>query len=174
MGILIVFVAFGSIYGITSLFGIDTDAMDIRVTMAFFVISCVVVYGMSFGAFAGVQRDSCGAVKSWKQVAINAAIPLAFQAVILSVVMLIPWFRNIVGNMFPPDTPEVAKVASAFAYYSFWAVLMGGALGGTLSGSCKVDETAVFDFDTNKVLEIPSENEGTDEVLSELGNLPAE
>jgi hypothetical protein len=47
--------------------------------------------------------------------------------------------------LFSPDTPAHTKAAVAFAYYSFWATLMGGALGGSFSGSCKAD----LPFDPN-------------------------
>ncbi len=137
MGTFMGIIAFASIYGIASMLGIGEDVVDVRLTFSFFVISCILVYGMSFGVFAGVQKDSCGEVRNWKQLALNAVFPLAFQAVLLTVVIFVPWFQDIVGNLFPPDVPAFGKAAAAFAYYSFWATMMGGALGGTLSGSCK-------------------------------------
>ena len=145
MGTVMALVAFGSVYGIATILQIGTDVVDARITFTFFILSCVVIYGISFGAFTGIQKDSCGEVKSWKQIALNATIPLAFHAGILAIVLLIPWFQNLVGNLFAPDTPAYTKTAMALAYYSFWAALMGGALGGTLSGSCKAE----LPFDPN-------------------------
>ncbi len=139
MGTLMAVLAFGVTYGLAAVLGIADDVIDIRITVAFLLISAIVIYGMSFGAFAGVQKDSCGEVRSWKQVALNALIPLAFQVSIMILILAVPWFRNVIGNLFPPGSPEFAKTATAFAYYSFWATLMGGSLGGTFSGSCKTD-----------------------------------
>jgi hypothetical protein len=146
MGTIMALVSFATIFGISSLLDIGGDIVDARITFSFFVLSCIVVYGISFGAFAIVQKDNCGEVKSWKQIALNALIPLAFQAGILILVILVPWFQNLVGNLFAPDTPAHTKAAMAFAYYSFWATMMGGALGGSFSGSCKVEEPIDIDF----------------------------
>ncbi len=143
MGILMAAVAFGVTYGLSAAMGIADDVMDVRITFVFLVVSAIVIYGMSFGAFAGVQKDSCGEVRSWKQVALNALIPLGFQVFTIIFILAIPWFRNVIGNLFPPGAPEFAKTATAFAYYSFWATLMGGALGGTFSGSCKQESSSV-------------------------------
>lgn len=133
--------AFAFIYGIASLLGVADDVMDIRITFLFFAVSCIVLYGTSFGIFAGVQKDGCGEVKNWSQIAMNAAIPTLAQVVLLSLVIFVPWFQNIVGDLLPPDTPAFGRSATAFAYYTFWATLLGGALGGTLSGSCNATPT---------------------------------
>jgi hypothetical protein len=143
MGTFMTLLSFGAIYGIASLLGIGDEVVDVRITFTFFVISCLVMYGASFGVFAGVQKDSCGEVKNWKQIALNALIPVVFQAVILTIVIFVPWFQNLVGDLLPPDTPAFGKAATAFAYYTFWATLLGGSLGGTMSGSCKKEEEKV-------------------------------
>ena len=171
MGTIMALVAFGSIYGIATMLDIGATVVDARITFTFFVISCIVVYGISFGAFAGIQKDNCGEVKNWKQIALNATIPLAFQAGTLTLVLLIPWFQNLVGNLFAPDTPAYTKTAMALAYYSFWATLMGGALGGAFSGSCKAElpfdpnfmekykpSTNKKDYIPNEVTEFANEN----------------
>jgi hypothetical protein len=146
MGVIMAVLAVGVTYGLAAVLGIADDVIDVRITFMFLVVSAIVIYGMSFGAFAGVQKDSCGEVRSWKQVALNALIPLGFQVVIMTLILAVPWFRNVIGNLFPPGTPEFAKTATAFAYYSFWATMMGGALGGTFSGSCKADTKPLTDL----------------------------
>jgi hypothetical protein len=155
--------------------------VDIRITFAFFIVSCVILYGISFGTFAGVQKDNCGEVKNWKQIALNALIPLAFHVVLLTVVLLVPWFQDIVGNLLPPDTPAYVKSATSLSYYTFWATMMGAALGGSFSGSCKTEMT----FDAFQQIGIPKEaqafvkeaTEATEATMPDVGvsvnlNLP--
>jgi hypothetical protein len=154
MGTVMALSSFAIIYGISSLLGIGEEVVDIRITFAFFVVSCVLLYAISFGTFAGVQKDNCGEVKSWKQIALNALIPLAFHAVLLTVVLLVPWFQDLVGNLMPPDTPAYVKSATSLSYYTFWATMMGAALGGSFSGSCKAE----MPFDLNALT--PSTNFG--------------
>jgi hypothetical protein len=139
-GVFMTLFSFAIMYGLAAVLGLADDVMDIRITFAFFVLSCITLYGSSFGVFAGVQKSTCGEVKNWKQIAMNAAIPTAFQISLLSLTLFIPWFQNVVGDLLPPDTPAFGKMAAAMAYYTFWATLMGGALGGTLSGSCKAED----------------------------------
>ncbi len=139
-GIFMTVFTFALIYGVASVFGIAEDVMDIRLTIMFFVLSCLVLYGTSFGIFAGVQKDNCGEVRNWKQIAVNASIPTVSQVILMSLILIVPWFQRLVGNLLPPDTPAFGKSATAFAYYTFWATVLGGALGGTLSGSCKTED----------------------------------
>lgn len=170
-GFFMVLFAFAFVYGLASLLGIGEDAMDIRITFFFFAVSCIVLYGTSFGIFAGVQKDSCGEVKNWSQIAMNAAIPTLVQVVLLSIVLFVPWFQNIVGDLLPPDTPAFGKSATAFAYYTFWATLLGGALGGTLSGSCNIP-TAMPTIPTMPLAETGVEGFGNEKHVR--FNLPPE
>ena len=183
MGTVMALSSFAVIYSIASMLGIGEDVVDIRITFAFFVVSCILLYGVSFGTFAGVQKDNCGEVKRWKQIALNALIPLAFHVGILTVVLIVPWFQDIVGNLLPPDTPAYAKTATALSYYTFWATMMGGALGGSFSGSCKVEvplDLSVFEkvkpTDTSLPVELlESETvEGFDSERHVRFNLPPE
>ena len=155
-GAFMVLLSFAVLYGLASVLGIAEDIIDIRITFAFFVISCIAVYGSSFGVFAGVQKSTCGEVKNWKQIALNALIPTLFQVVLLSLALFIPWFQNIVGDLLPPDTPVLGKMATALAYYTFWATLLGGAMGGTMSGSC-LNENAVFAELDNAILKVQAQ-----------------
>jgi hypothetical protein len=139
-GVFMALLSFAIVYGMAAMLGIE-DSVDIRIGFTFFVVSCMALYGSSFGVFAGVQKSNCGEVKNWKQIAMNATLPTLIQVVLLAMVFFIPWFQNVVGDMLPPDSPAFGKTAAALAYYTFWATLLGGALGGTMSGSCKVDPT---------------------------------
>ena len=158
-GVFMALLTFAVVYGIASILGIGENIVDVRITFTFFVVSCIALYGSSFGVFAGVQKDSCNEVKSWKQIAINAGIPTLIHAAITLLVIFVPWFQSIVGNLLPPDTPAFGKTAAAFAYYTFWSTLMGGALGGTLSGSCKVEDVSVLpkSLQLPEVPELPTE-----------------
>lgn len=137
MGLFMVLLAFAVMYGISSVLGLSEDFVDFRLLFAYFVVATVVLYGISFGVFAGVQTDSCGEVKNWKQIAMNAAIPMLTQVALFTLVFFVPWFQRVVGDMFPPETPAFGKTAATYAYYSFWATLLGASFGGSLSGSCK-------------------------------------
>ena len=66
----------------------------------------------------------------------NALISLGFQAGMLTLTAVVPWFRNIVMDLMPPDLDESIRDAVGYSYYSFWAMMFGVAVGGTLSGSC--------------------------------------
>jgi hypothetical protein len=142
--------------------GIEGDVTDIRVLAAYMVLSVAVIYGMSFGVFAGVQKEACNEVKSWKQVALNALIQVGFHVGLLILVTFVPWFRNSIGDLFPPDAPAALKSTTAYTYYGFWATLLGGALGGSMSASCRSSGTMpalpeLPTLPTGKAGELPTE-----------------
>jgi hypothetical protein len=56
-------------------------------------------------------------------------------------VTLVPWFRNVVMKLIPPDVDLKVRVAVGLAYYSFWAALFGVAVGGSLSAGCAAPAT---------------------------------
>jgi hypothetical protein len=170
-GAFMVLITFAVTYGLATMLGIPQDIMDVRILFAFFAVACMTLYGSSFGIFAGVQKSNCGEVKSWKQIALNALLPTAALVLLLAVVFFIPWFQNVVGNLLPPDTPAFGKTATTLAYYTFWATLLGGALGGTMSGSCKVEEPQALILPT---LEVPKELESVDVEKVVRFNLPPE
>ncbi len=160
---------FAILYGISAMLGME-GYVDYRLIVAYVVVSSIILYGLSFGIFAGVQKDSCGQVKNWKQIALNALIPLGFQVSFLSLALFVPWFRNVIGDLFPAETPELSKTTTTLAYYSFWAALLGGALGGTFSGSCKVESKPLTAADFS--LPLPEQNQI--EAKSVRFNLPPE
>ena len=115
----------------------DISLSDWRVLVCYIFAAVVIVYALSLGAFALIQKNNCGKVNI-EQVAQNAGISSAFQAGMLLLVTFIPWFRNVVMKLMPPDVDLKVRVAVGLAYYSFWAALFGVAVGGSLSAGCAV------------------------------------
>lgn len=113
----------------------DISLSDWRVLVCYIFGAVVIVYALSLGAFALVQKNNCGKVNI-EQIAQNAGISSAFQAGMLLLVTFIPWFRNVVMKLMPPDVDLKVRVAVGLAYYSFWAALFGVAVGGSLSAGC--------------------------------------
>jgi hypothetical protein len=127
---------FGVFMGLGSVLGIEE--VDFRLKFAFFLVAVVMSFGISFGAFALLQKSNCGEVKNWKQVSLNSLLSAGFQAGILVLIAVVPWFRTVVSNLLPPDVDAVVKETVGYSYYSFWAMLFGMAIGGTMSSSCAV------------------------------------
>jgi hypothetical protein len=113
----------------------EISLSDWRVLVCYIFAAVVIVYVLSLGAFALIQKNNCGKL-NMKQVAQNAGISSAFQAGMLLLVTLVPWFRNVVMKLMPPDVDLKVRVAVGIAYYSFWAALFGVAVGGSLSAGC--------------------------------------
>jgi hypothetical protein len=125
---------FGVLMGLGALLNIPGTSTEIF--MGYGLIALVVIFLISFGSFALIQKSSCGEVKNYEQVAMNAGISVLFQFSALLLVSIIPWFRNIVSNILPPGIDPVVRLAAAYGYYSMWASGFGYALGGMLSSSC--------------------------------------
>jgi hypothetical protein len=134
IGFLMAVWPFAIFMGLTTLLGLPTD--DTRILVTFILLVCVLAYGTALGAFALIQRNSCGEVKNMRQVASNAAMSLAIQAISVVTVTFIPGLRRIVTNLFPPDMSPAISNAIGYSYYGFWASVFGTAIGGTLSGVC--------------------------------------
>jgi hypothetical protein len=88
------------------------------------------------GAFVLIQRSNCGEIKNMKQIALNSLFSMLFQVGMFVILGLLSWFRNVIRNILPPELDENMKDAIMYSYYSFWAMMFGVALGGTMSGSC--------------------------------------
>lgn len=124
----VIFMGIGTITGFPS--------TDWRVWAVYLLIAVVLSYLLSLGAFALLQRYQCGSVKNMSQISTNATISLAIQGFTLSIVTLVPWFRNLVMNVLPPDTDVTVRDSVGYSYYSLWAMLFGVAIGGNLSRIC--------------------------------------
>ncbi len=132
---------FAVLLGGTNLLGIDS--ISIQLLVAYFVVVVIVGYVVSFGSFAIFQKSNCDEVKNWKQVSLNALLSVGIQAAFLGLVMGIPWFRRVVTQIIPPETPDVIQQSLAYGYYAFWSSLIGIGLGGTMSSSCAVKEDPI-------------------------------
>ena len=143
---------FGFFLGLSSL--LQVNSSDSRLFVTYILAALVFSYLTALGAFALVQRFSCGSVKNMKQVASNAALALGIQAGTLIVIYFLPFLRNIVSGLLPPDLDSNILDSVAYSYYSMWAALFGTAIGGTLSSVCSSDtgsSTASVGFDLTKV-----------------------
>lgn len=127
-------VPFGVFMGIGSLVGLPSS--DIRMILAYVVVLLALAYTMSLLSFTLVQKSNCGEVKNFKQIALNSLVSVGFHVGLLLLVLFVPWFRNIVANLFSPEIDQTLRDSIGYGYYSFWATMFGVALGGTLSASC--------------------------------------
>lgn len=133
-GLLIGLLPFGFFMGIRTL--TDIPSSDWRLLMAYIITSLILTYIISLGCFALIQRYNCGKLKNLQQINSNSWISVAIQAGIFAVIYLVPWFRNVIINLFPPDIDPAIRDSIAYSYYGFWSMLFGIAIGGSLSGSC--------------------------------------
>ncbi len=115
---------------------LNTISSDPKMMISFVVLSISILYALSLGSFALIQKTSCGSIKSFKQINYNALISAAFQLCLMLLITIVPWFRNIVSNIMPTDLDINIVDSVVYSYYSFWAAMFGMAIGGSLSGSC--------------------------------------
>lgn len=125
---------FGFFLGLGSVLGVGSS--DSRLFVSYILAALVFSYLIALGAFALIQRSNCGSVKNMKQISSNASLALGIQAGTLLVIKFVPFLRNIVSGLFPPDLDENVLDAVGYSYYSMWAALFSTAIGGTLSGVC--------------------------------------
>ena len=109
---------------------------DPRLMGALLVGGAILVYGISAGAFALVQRYSCGSIQSMKRVTDNAGISTLIYGVLMLLATFIPALRRVVTNILPPEVNPNVTQSLGYGYYSFWGAMFGVAVGGTLSGIC--------------------------------------
>ena len=132
--LLMALLPFAFFMGLSSILG--THPSDIRLLVSYILTALMFSYLTALGAFALIQRANCGSVKNMKQVASNAGLTVAVQAVFLFLVWLMPFLRNVVSDLLPVDTDKNILDAVGYSYFSLWATLFGVAIGGTLSGIC--------------------------------------
>jgi len=126
---LAVFLGLGSLLG--------TGSSDPRLFVTFLLLTAVVMYLASFGAFVLIQRLNCGKVGSYSQSAANAGLSTGIQMALVFVASFVPFLRNAVSGLFSPlAIPEDVAQAFAYSYYCFWGALFGTSLGGSLSAIC--------------------------------------
>ena len=134
IGLFLALLPFGVFMGLGSVLGAEPS--DPRLLATYLLAALLFAYMTAFGAFALIQRSNCGTIKNWKQVASNAGLSLAIQAVTLFLAWLLPGLRGIVSNLLPPDTDRTILDSIGYSYFAFWSSLFGTAIGGTLSGIC--------------------------------------
>ena len=123
-----IYMLLGSIVG-----AVDGDP---RLVATLLVGGAILVYGISVGTFALVQKNNCGSIKSMKRVAENAGYSTLVYSVLMLLATFIPALRRVVTNVLPPDIDSNVTQSLGFGYYSFWGAVFGVAVGGTLSGIC--------------------------------------
>ena len=129
-------VPFAVFLGLGSLLG--TTGSDPRLFVTFLLLSAVVIYLASFGAFVLIQRLNCGSNKvSYSQSAANAGLSTGIHMVLVLLATFLPFLRTAVSGLFSPlAIPEDIAQTFAYAYYCFWGALFGTSLGGSLSAVC--------------------------------------
>jgi hypothetical protein len=132
--LLMAMVPFAMFMGVGTLVGLPST--DWRIWISYIALVLVLCYGMSMGAFVLIQKNNCGEIRNLKQISLNAMFSTLFQIGMFLITGLIPWFRNVVKDLMPPNLDESMKDAVGYSYYSFWAMMFGVALGGTMSGIC--------------------------------------
>lgn len=132
--LLMAMIPFAMFMGLGTLVGLSSS--DWRIWFGYILLVLVSSYGMSMGAFVLIQRSNCGEIRNMKQISLNALFSMLFQVGMFLIVGLIPWFRNVIKDLMPPNLDANIKDSVGYSYYSFWAMLFGVALGGTMSGSC--------------------------------------
>ncbi len=109
---------------------------DARLLVTFFLAAGVVAFLINMGANAAVQRGNCGSIKNMNQIVNNSAISFGIQSGTLLLVWFVPYLRNIVTGLFPPDTDPAILDSVGYSYFSAWAALYGTAISSSLSGVC--------------------------------------
>lgn len=127
----VVFMGLGAVLGVSS--------TDIRMRAAYCIAAVVLSYAVSLGVFSLLQKSNCKEVKNFKQISLNSLISAGITVAFLALLALVPWFKNVVLNLTPPDMDPSVRDSIAYGYYGFWAMAFSVALGGTLSSSCGTD-----------------------------------
>jgi hypothetical protein len=134
-GLIMAMLPFFVFMGLGTLFGMDS--VNFSLLVALFIVCIVASFLVSFSSFAVVQKNKCGKVQDYGNVAKFAGISTAIHTGTVLLATFIPFLRNIVMNLMPPDTDNKVVGASVYGYYSFWGILFGLALGGNMTGICK-------------------------------------
>jgi hypothetical protein len=132
--VLMAVLPFGMLMGLASTIGIA--GTDFRIIAGYIAWALVLNFVISLGSFSVLQKSNCDEIKNFRQIAANSGISVLFQVGAFALIGIIPWFRNVIANLLPPDLDPAVKLAIVFAYYSAWANSFGFAIGGTLSSSC--------------------------------------
>jgi hypothetical protein len=120
--------------GLGTLFGIDSVNFTLLVSL--FIVCIIASFLVSFTSFVVVQKNQCGKVQNFGNIAKFAGISTAIHTGALLLATFIPFLRNSVLNLMPPDTDPRVVGSTVYGYYSFWGILFGLALGGNMTSIC--------------------------------------
>ena len=134
LGFLMAMAPFAVFTGLGTILGAAAD--DARLFLVFLLGSAILMFAGSFGAFALIQKLNCGSVKNYQQISANAGIATALQTGMALLATFIPFLRNIVVNLLPPDLDPHIRDAVGYSYFNFWGALFGTAIGGAASAAC--------------------------------------
>lgn len=134
-GILMAAVPFGVFMGGTALFGISDPASS-QLLVILFISVLVISYLTGLAALSVVQANSCGKIKSMKQIAGDAGLSTLIISFVLALAIFFPSLRSLVTGLFSPAIDPVVVQAIGYSYFLFWGALYGLVTGGYLSANC--------------------------------------
>ena len=135
MGMLMAALPFAVFMGLGTM--LELAPTDSSLLVTYMLLAGVVIFLGCLGSFTLLQRQNCKKPANMSQISSNAGLAFGIQAVTLLLVHFLPFLRNLVTNLLPPEEQESpVGMAVGFSYFSFWATLFGVALGGGLSGVC--------------------------------------
>ena len=128
-------VPFGVFMGGTALFGISDPASS-QLLVILFISVLVISYLTGLAALSVVQANSCGKIKSMKQIAGDAGLSTLIISFVLALAIFFPSLRSLVTGLFSPAIDPVVVQAIGYSYFLFWGALYGLVTGGYLSANC--------------------------------------
>ncbi len=128
-------VPFGVFMGGTALFGISDPASS-QLLVILFISVLVISYLTGLAALSVVQANSCGKIKSMKQIAGDAGLSTLIISIVLALAIFFPSLRSLVTGLFSPTIDPVIVQAIGYSYFLFWGALYGLVTGGYLSANC--------------------------------------
>ena len=134
-GVLMAAVPFGVFMGGTALFGISDPASS-QLLVILFISVLVISYLTGLAALSVVQANSCGKIKSMKQIAGDAGLSTLIISFVLALAIFFPNLRSLVTGLFSPAIDPVVVQAIGYSYFLFWGALYGLVTGGYLSANC--------------------------------------
>lgn len=134
-GLLFLTIPFGVFMGLASQFDIQDSNSPYLIVMLYTIVIAV-SYISAMGSFTAIQQQSCGSIKSWKQIGGNAGITTIIVVLILSLAVAIPGLRSIVVDLFPPTVDDKMTSAIGYSYFLFFGALYGFATGGFMAANC--------------------------------------
>lgn len=134
-GIFLGAIPFGVYMGISTIFSI-TDPASSQLLVILFLSVLVISYLTGLASLSVIQQNSCGKIKSYKQIAGNAGLSTLIISLVLALAIFIPSLRNIVTGLFSPTIDPLIVQAIGYSYFLFWGGMYGLVTGGYLASNC--------------------------------------